>query len=106
MKAKQSLYIPLVKGNRSVGEHSVELMRQIAKGRRVVHIKSDNTIDIGVMVEEVVAEPEVEVVAEPEALQWHSKMKKAELTTVAEEAGLEIPDGATKAAIIELLKGL
>ena len=98
MKAKQSLYIPLVKGNRSVGEHSVELMRQIAKGRRVVHIKSDNTIDIGVMVEEVVAEPE--------ALQWHSKMKKAELTTVAEEAGLDIPDGATKADIIELLKGL
>jgi len=98
MKAKQSIYIPLVKGNRPVGEHSVELMRQIAKGRRVVNINSDNTIDIGVEIDEAVVEPE--------APQWHSKMKKDELTAVAEDAGLDIPEGATKVDIIELLKGL
>ncbi len=35
----------------------------------------------------------------------YSKMTKAELSAIASEHGIDVPKGATKGAIIELLRG-
>jgi len=108
MKSKQSIYIPFVKGNRSAGEHTVDLMRQMRKGHPVVSINPDGTLDIGMRVE-IDAPVEVAIEEAPVEIvvpEWNSKTKKADLILIAEGAGLEAPEGATKADIIELLEGL
>ena len=105
MKSKQSIYIPFIRRSRPVGEHSVDLLRQVVKGRKSVTINNDGTIDIAVEVE---VDPEVEetVVSEPVASPtWNSKTKKADLISIAEGLGIDVPSSATKAQIIELLEG-
>jgi hypothetical protein len=117
MKSKQSIYIPFVKGNRTVGEHTIDLMRQLRKGvRPSLEITSDGTVELNIAIEvdteAPVAAPVAEAPVEEVSVEgsstptWNTKTKKADLILIVEEAGLEVPDGATKADILELLEGL
>jgi len=79
-------------------------MRQIKDAARasleVASKKAPAPVAEAVAAPEPVAEAPTPV---PETPQYDASMKKADLLAIAEKAGVEVPDSATKAQIIALL---